>query len=268
MRKPFVTVVVIFLLGLAIGLVVNQQRGTRSAPVEKPAVKTVEPQVHAEDLELVQGSEGKELWRVRAQSAQYSLDQRIVQVVRPQLFAYIGAERDEVFIRSDTGEINQMGNTVTLRDNIAGRFGAFALTSDVFDYIGAMAHFIGHFQASFGKHLSKCSDEVMRVFMTYPWPGNVRELKYSLEHACILCPGGEITLAHLPADLVRFSKGQGPARLTPNPAPRHGQRAGLAREDISSALIQAGGNRAKAARLLGVDRRTLYRNMAKHLLSQ
>jgi len=145
MRKPFVTVVVIFLLGLAIGLVVNQQRGTRSAPVEKPAVKTVEPQVHAEDLELVQGSEGKELWRVRAQSAQYSLDQRIVQVVRPQLFAYIGAERDEVFIRSDTGEINQMGNTVTLRDNIAGRFGAFALTSDVFDYIGAMkkAYFKG-----------------------------------------------------------------------------------------------------------------------------
>jgi PAS domain S-box-containing protein len=130
-----------------------------------------------------------------------------------------------------------------------------------------MAHFIGHFQASFGKHLSKCSDEVMRVFMTYPWPGNVRELKYSLEHACILCPGGEITLAHLPADLLRFSKGQPATRLAPLPALRRGQAGGLAREDISRALIQAGGNRAKAARLLGVDRRTLYRNMAKHQLS-
>ena len=144
MRKPFVTVVVIFLLGLAIGLVVNQQRGTRSAPAEK-AVSKAEPEVQAEDLELVQGSDGKELWRVRAKSAQYSLDQRIVQVIRPQLSAYVGAEREEVFIRSDTGEINQMGNTVTLRDNIAGRFGAFALTSDVFDYIGAMkkAYFKG-----------------------------------------------------------------------------------------------------------------------------
>lgn len=51
-----------------------------------------------------------------------------------------------MFIRPDTGEINQMGNTVTLRDNIAGRFGEFALTSDgVFDYIGAMkkAYFKG-----------------------------------------------------------------------------------------------------------------------------
>jgi len=144
MRKPFVTVVVIFLLGLAIGLVVNQQRGPRSTPAN-PAQSKTEPQVQAEDLELVQGSDGKELWRVRAKSAEYSLDQRIVQVIRPQLSAYIGAEREEVFIKSDTGEINQMGNTVTLRDNIAGRFGAFALTSDVFDYIGAMkkAYFKG-----------------------------------------------------------------------------------------------------------------------------
>ncbi len=146
MRKPFVTVVVIFLLGLAIGLVVNQQRATQSpqpAP-EQQAVKA-EPDVVAEDLELVQGSDGKELWRIRAKSAEYSLDQRIVSVIRPQLSAYIGTEREEVFIKSDLGEINQSGNTVTLRDNIAGRYGDFTLTSDVFDYIGAMkkAYFKG-----------------------------------------------------------------------------------------------------------------------------
>lgn len=145
MRKPFVTVVVIFLLGLAIGLVVNQQRSNRSKSAETAPAAKSDPDVLVENLELVQGSDGKELWRVRAKSAQYSFDQRIVQVIRPQLSAYVGTEREEVFIRSDTGEINQLGNTVTLRDNIAGRFGAFALTSDVFDYIGAMkkAYFKG-----------------------------------------------------------------------------------------------------------------------------
>lgn len=144
MRKPFVTVVVIFLLGLAIGLVVNQQRTPRTPTEPKQGAKN-EPDVQAEDLELVQGSEGRELWRVRARSAQYSMDQRIVQVIRPQLSAYVGAERQEVFIKSDTGEVNQLGNTVTLRDNIAGRFGEFSLSSDVFDYIGAMkkAYFKG-----------------------------------------------------------------------------------------------------------------------------
>ncbi|SNR60409.1 LPS export ABC transporter protein LptC [Humidesulfovibrio mexicanus] len=145
MRKPFFTVIVIFLLGLVVGLVVNMQRdNVHDAPAEKPQTKA-EPDVLAEDLELVQGSDGKELWRIRATSAEYSLDQRIVQVIRPQLFAYVGPEREEVFIKSDLGEINQSGNTVTLRDNIAGRFGQFALSSDVFDYIGAMkkAYFKG-----------------------------------------------------------------------------------------------------------------------------
>jgi DNA-binding NtrC family response regulator len=141
------------------------------------------------------------------------------------------------------------------------------------------------FQASFGKNFVKCSEEVMRLFMTYPWPGNVRELKYALEHACILCPGGEITLAHLPADLLRFNDGEPIPCLSPEP--RNYQREspgdllrdplrdplrelgraagpgsrGLTREGILQALAQAGDNRAKAARLLGVDRRTLYRNM-------
>ena len=136
-RKPLWILIIIFVLGVGLGLWVNQQRNGTAEPAPKPQ-KSAEPDVLAEDLELVQGSEGKELWRVRARSAQYSLDQRIVQVLRPQLSAYVGEDRQEVFVRSDTGEINQQGNTVTLHDNISGRFGAFALTSDVFDYIGAM----------------------------------------------------------------------------------------------------------------------------------
>jgi transcriptional regulator with GAF, ATPase, and Fis domain len=133
------------------------------------------------------------------------------------------------------------------------------------------AHFISHFQATFGKHITKCSEEVMRLFMTYPWPGNVRELKYSLEHACILCPGGEITAAHLPADLqlgLQTVAHAGPARTGTGQAapPRPGSR-GLTAQDIMDALAKAQNNRAKAARLLGVDRRTLYRNMDRLSLS-
>jgi LPS export ABC transporter protein LptC len=138
MRKSLVSVVLIFVLGLAIGLVVNEQRNGRAVAPEKPVAKAAEPDVMAEDLELVQGADGKVLWRVRAKTAQYSLNQRIVQVVSPQLTAFVGADRQEVFIKSDLGEVNQQGNTMTLRDNITGRYGSFVLSSDVFDYIGAM----------------------------------------------------------------------------------------------------------------------------------
>ena len=145
------------------------------------------------------------------------------------------------------------------------------------------SHFISHFQATFGKNITKCSEEVMRLFMTYPWPGNVRELKYSLEHACILCPGGEIGPAHLPADLQSgLQTGLHAGRhtglrpgLLRSPANRAGQDApprpgslGLSARDILDALASAKGNRAKAARLLGIDRRTLYRNMDRLELSR
>ena len=138
MRKSLVFVVLIFVLGLAIGLVVNEQRNGRAPAPQKPVAKAADPDVMAEDLELVQGAEGRVLWRVRAKTAQYDMNQRIVQVLRPQLTAYVGADRQEFFVKSDTGEVNQQGNTMTLRDNITGRYGAFVLTSDVFDYIGAM----------------------------------------------------------------------------------------------------------------------------------
>ena len=137
-RKPLALIALIFALGVAIGLVVNMRRGGGDGAAEKLAANQTEADVTAEDLELVQGSGGKVQWRVRAKSAQYSFDQRIVQVKSPQLFAYIGADAEEVFLKADLGEVNQRGNTVTLRDNIVGRYGSFTLTSDVFDYIGAM----------------------------------------------------------------------------------------------------------------------------------
>ncbi len=137
-RKTVLLIFLIFALGVGIGLYWNQRRGGGPAPADKSAGNQTGADVTAEDLELVQGTAGKVQWRVRAKSAQYSFDQRIVQVKSPQLFAYVGPQSDEVFLKGDIGEVNQRGNTVTLRDNIIGKYGSFTLSSDVFDYIGPM----------------------------------------------------------------------------------------------------------------------------------
>ena len=119
-------------------------------------------------------------------------------------------------------------------------------------------HFLRHFAANFGKTITRLSEEVMGILMDYPWPGNVRELKYAMEHACVLCPEGEISIAHLPRELLA------PSVQTPVAATvRQPWRGGLTHDSILGALRQSGGNRSQAARLLGVDRRTLYRNMAR-----
>jgi PAS domain S-box-containing protein len=118
-------------------------------------------------------------------------------------------------------------------------------------------HFLRQFAASFGKPIARLSEEVMGILMAYPWPGNVRELKYAMEHACVLCPGTEILVAHLPRELSATS-----CELPALPL-RPAVRGGLTREAIRTALARTGDNRSQAARLLGVDRRTLYRNMAR-----
>ncbi|EKO37702.1 MAG: PAS domain S-box [Solidesulfovibrio magneticus str. Maddingley MBC34] len=118
-------------------------------------------------------------------------------------------------------------------------------------------HFLRHFAANFGKTITRLSEEVMGILMDYAWPGNVRELKYAMEHACVLCPEGEIMAAHLPRELLS------PAPTAAAASVGRPWRGGLTRQAIDAALRQAAGNRAQAARLLGVDRRTLYRNMAR-----
>jgi PAS domain S-box-containing protein len=112
-------------------------------------------------------------------------------------------------------------------------------------------HFINQLNLDYEKSISRISDEVMKLFIEHRWPGNVRELRHTLEHAFILCPRGEIGLVHLPKEFlsVRLEEKQ------------YKTKVGL--ETIIETLVRNGGNKAKAARELGIDRRTLYRNLDK-----
>jgi PAS domain S-box-containing protein len=116
-------------------------------------------------------------------------------------------------------------------------------------------HFINLLNMEYEKNISRVSDEVMRLFMGYKWPGNIRELRHTLEHAFILCAAGEIRVEHLPGEFTQPSETPSTFDL------RHRTKVDI--EAIMEALSRTGGNKAKAARQLGIDRRTLYRNLEK-----
>ncbi|HTZ18688.1 MAG TPA: PAS domain S-box protein [Dissulfurispiraceae bacterium] len=115
-------------------------------------------------------------------------------------------------------------------------------------------HFINKLNIDYEKNVTRVSDEVMMLFMNYDWPGNVRELRHTLEHAFILCPGGEIVPQHLPRDFA------GPHYERRDDV-KHKRKVSL--DAIMDSLARNGGNKAKTARQLGIDRRTLYRNLEK-----
>jgi len=118
-------------------------------------------------------------------------------------------------------------------------------------------HFRHIFNGRFNKHIDGISHDVLNKFMDYPWPGNIRELEHVIEHAFILCHGNVITMEHLPAEITQDGK-----RPLDNNQPL--MNGGIQAGYIQDILKITGGNKAKAARHLGIHRRTLYRILDKH----
>jgi DNA-binding NtrC family response regulator len=120
------------------------------------------------------------------------------------------------------------------------------------------ACFIARLNQKLGRKVSGLSADVERLFMDYAWPGNVRELAHVVEHAMVLCGEQEtICMHHLSPELFPVCRSAAVAPVT--------TRAGgdLSHEAIQGVLRRTDGNKAKAARLLGIDRKTLYRRMAR-----
>lgn len=111
-------------------------------------------------------------------------------------------------------------------------------------------HFLKYTAEKNNKEQKKISGETISIMMDYSWPGNVRELENIIQFMNIKCRGDMITSAHLPSELLgnSFRKKSG------NERPKK-----LDRESVKNTLIQTGGNKVKAAKILGVGRATLYR---------
>jgi two-component system response regulator AtoC len=112
------------------------------------------------------------------------------------------------------------------------------------------------------KKLKGLSDGVVRAFRNYRWSGNVRELRNVIERASILEDGDEVTMAHLPADLVGGSVAANPQSTISLPA------GGLALEAIEielsrQAMEMSGGNLTQAAKLLDISRDQLRYKLKK-----
>ena len=123
--------------------------------------------------------------------------------------------------------------------------------------IPLLAHyFLDKLNRQYNKKITAISREVLSVFGEYDWPGNVRELKHVMENGYVLCNQPTITLKDLSEDFCRGKS----AHSTQDKQDKDLDE----REMIVQALAQTGGNKAKAARLLNIDRKTLYTKIAKY----
>jgi len=110
-------------------------------------------------------------------------------------------------------------------------------------------HFLEEAAERYGKKSLKVSPKAMSLMLDYRWPGNIRELQNAIQFAFVKCDGKVIVPEDLPLEL----------REVQTVGVRRGPSKKLDPEGVKSALIKTGGNKAKAAKLLGVGRATLYR---------
>lgn len=103
--------------------------------------------------------------------------------------------------------------------------------------------------------------DALAALVEYPWPGNVRQLFHTLEAALTFARGDRIHLYDLPAGLRRTVRDRAIIRSA---VERDLTLAELERDYVFEVLRRAGGNKSRAAELLGIPRRTLYRRLAEY----
>src|SRR5207249_199413 len=124
-------------------------------------------------------------------------------------------------------------------------------------------HLVRKAAASCGKRVTGVSESALALLGAYDWPGNIRELGHVLERSVALAQHEVLAAEDLPGDIAAARPENGGALPASHPADRP-TLAELKRRYIEQVLEESGGNVSRAAAVLGVDRRSLYRMLQRY----
>jgi len=208
-------------------------------------IAEMSPMVQAKFLRVLEEREFQRLGGTRTLRA----DVRVIAATNRDLAAGIARQafREDLYYRLNVFQIH----IPPLRDR----------PEDILPLAEAFLEDLGR---TMGRPAAGISRDARERLLAYPWPGNVRELRNAIERAILLCDGGLITGEHLPTP---FQKA-GPA-FPPDPAtfPAGGvDLQAMDRALVEKALRHSGGNKTRAARLLGLSRAQLYSRIEKYRL--
>ena len=199
--------------------------------------------------------------------AEMSLDTqaKLLRVIETQKFRRLGG-KDEVtvdvrMIAATNKNVAAALRTKELREDLYYRLSVIELylpplrerREDIAPIIG---HFLGIFARKYAKPEFRFSEESLHLLTEYDWPGNVRELRNVVERALVISPHYIITPRYVPERL----------RTAAAPEPQINIPLGCSSQEAEKILIlqtlaSAGNNKAKAARILGMSRKTLHNKL-------
>lgn len=239
-----------------------------------------------------QQAEGGTLFFDEIENLPYSVQIHLLRALQEKKIRAIGAEKDtetHVRIIAATNEnLPELCEKGRFRIDLYHRLNEFSIqATPLRERKEDIPLFVEKFLENANRELEKdppvlgLEPEVEKIFMAYNWPGNIRELLYTVKRACLLCQGESIRTEDLPAELQAYTEGTGnptktggsalsaEAPVAPFPAQgsRPGSKISLAQEEkerILECLRQVNYNKTKAAKLLNMDRKTLYNKLRSY----
>jgi DNA-binding NtrC family response regulator len=184
---------------------------------------------------------------------------KVLRALETGMFFRVGGTRprrvDVRLVAATNRDLADAMKTGQFRQDLFFRINTITLTlpplRDRPEDVPLLAHHFLEEKAAYGvKHLAATT---MATLEAYDWPGNVRELLHAIERAVILAKSDEIQPDDLPPEVA--------SRATGRPATPGSTIEAMERQHIIATLQQVGGHRGKAAALLGIDPKTLYRKI-------
>ena len=169
------------------------------------------------------------------------VDARIIAATHRDLEAMVkrGTFREDLFFRLNVVQLR----VPPLRDRVD-------------DVIPLAEHFLARLGRLYGEPVKSLAPDAVAALQSFDWPGNVRELANAIEHASVFCNTDRISAADLP-EKVRLTAIKQPQVADDRVIPLEMAE----RNHIAHALRVTGGNQAKAARMLQIQRQRLYRKI-------
>ncbi len=203
----------------------------------------------------------------------FSLQGKLLRVIQDGTFEPIGSNKpvrvNVRFIAATNHELKRLVQEGRFRSDLYYRLNVIhfqipPLNERRHDIILLVNYFLKKYNQIFGTSIEGITHEVQRAFIEHEWPGNVRELENVIERAINFARGSKVEIKDLPLYL-RESKQN--AEFVQGPVSSRqilrASRETHEKESIEAALNQVGGNKAAAARILGISRSWLYEKMSK-----
>ena len=210
---------------------------------------------------------------------------RLLRVLQDGEFSRVGGsdviKADVRIIAASNVNLERAVEDGTFRRDLFYRLSVFPISVPALrerreDIHPLVIHFLEHYKQRTSRFVSGISREALRALINYDWPGNVRELENAIERAVIIAAGRQIELEDLPTAIGNLPvEREAMARAERAYAASEGRSATLEievpssmdeieRRAIEATLDYTSGDKTKAARLLSIGRKTIYRKLDQY----